>query len=193
MYGSMRMRADGGMTMLSGFDAPNWLGLRAMADMEFLTENRTGYPLLFQSGESAFGQPLSETERRFHYMPGIPVSRHSGRPNSYLLESAFQSDRGSVYGRAEYVQKTGNDLVLPIVNLNQKFSVGELTLGYVHNLTRSGAPLNAGVGGQMTVSAKPQALTPFYGAATPVGFEIFLRLRPAHLTQVTGTMNGMQR
>jgi len=60
-----------------------------------------------------------------------------------------------------------------------------LTLGYVHNLTQPAAPLTIGLGSQVTVNSKPNALSPFYGSATPAGFEIFLRLRPARLKQMS--------
>lgn len=342
------------------FDAPNWLmymqsiplagnsqlGLRGMVDAEFLTENRAGYPLLFQTGETAYGQPLHDRQHPHDLwmelaatyskrigngtsaslyvgypgepalgppafmhreiawdLPDAPISHHwqdsthitfgvvtagissgkgkieastftgrdpdeirtnfdpvhldsygarfswnpnrnlslevsngyihsmdelnpqnsehrtsasviwnnpvaggnwnhavvfgqnnetmGGRTNSYLLESAYQANFGSVYGRVEYVQKTAADLVLPIADQDARFSVGEFTLGYVHNLTGPHAPLVVGLGTQVTVNTKPASLAPFYGSATPIGYEVFLRLRPARTTSVGGSMAGM--
>jgi hypothetical protein len=57
-------------------DAPNWfmgmqslrlspasqLGVRAMVSLDFLTENGSGYPLLFQTGETWHGQPLHDAQ-----------------------------------------------------------------------------------------------------------------------------------
>jgi hypothetical protein len=57
-------------------DAPNWLmvmgshelganaqlGYHAMLSLDALTENRSGYPLLYQSGETAYGTPLHDRQ-----------------------------------------------------------------------------------------------------------------------------------
>jgi hypothetical protein len=58
------------------FDAPNWLmvmgsqklganaqlGYHAMLTLDPLTENRIGYPLLYQTGETAYGAPLHDRQ-----------------------------------------------------------------------------------------------------------------------------------
>ena len=58
------------------FDAPNWLmvmgsqkmgpnaqlGYHAMISLDPLTENRVGYPLLYQTGETAYGAPLHDRQ-----------------------------------------------------------------------------------------------------------------------------------
>jgi hypothetical protein len=58
------------------FDAPNWLmvmgsqklgagaqfGYHAMISLDPLTENRSGYPLLYQTGETAYGAPLHDRQ-----------------------------------------------------------------------------------------------------------------------------------
>ena len=66
-----------------------------------------------------------------------------------------------------------------------QYDVGEVTLGYVRELTSVyGGSLGLGTTG--TINMVPPALKDTYGTRTPLGATVFLRLRP-------GAMNmGMQ-
>src|SRR5947209_4153103 len=46
---------------------------------------------------------------------------------------------------------------------------------------RSASGLDVGLGAQITVNSKPSRLDPIYGSGTPVGFEIFFRIRPSRM------------
>jgi hypothetical protein len=83
------------------FDAPNWfmlmgssaagsraqLGYHAMISLDPLTENRIGYPLLYQSGETAYGAPLHDRQHPHDFFSELSVSysvRTGARSSAYL-------------------------------------------------------------------------------------------------------------
>ena len=101
------------------------------------------------------------------------VSRWS---NSALLEGSVDLDRANtVFGRVEYVQKSGLDLALP--STAAVYDLGEISAGYARTLgTTSGMVLAAGARG--TVNMVPPALRDAYGSRLPLGAAVFLSLRP---------------
>jgi hypothetical protein len=98
--------------------------------------------------------------------------------NSVLLESTLDwDDANAVFGRAEYVQKTAQDLVIPALPADAVFPVGELTLGYHRSLaTRGRFALGGGLLG--SVDFVPASLAAAYGSRRPTGFAVFLSLAP---------------
>jgi hypothetical protein len=109
-----------------------------------------------------------------------------GKTNSYLVEADYQHHADTFFGRAEEVQKSGHELVLPDESLGErKFNVGEYTFGYLRDVTH-GQGIDAGVGAAITVSPKPSALDPFYGSGTPLSFQIMFRLRPSRMSGMGG-------
>src|SRR5450631_1872942 len=67
-------------------------GYTAMISADFLTENETGYPLLFQSGETAYGKPLHDHQHpaRRPNIHGVRVfSGIPGNPRSVRLRSCI--------------------------------------------------------------------------------------------------------
>jgi len=110
---------------------------------------------------------------------GRNVEGEEAPTNAFLLESSLDLDgHHVVFGRAEYVQKSGHDLVLPEEQAHSVFDVGSLVLGYVYNFGPFG-PLRPGVGVRGAVSLLPEGLEPFYGSRTPVGGMVYVRLVPA--------------
>ncbi|GAC1306331.1 MAG: hypothetical protein NVSMB19_18380 [Vulcanimicrobiaceae bacterium] len=120
---------------------------------------------------------------------GQNIESGGARSNAYLLEADYRRRRDSVYGRAEFVQKSGNELVLDAPSrriaaaalAETLLPIGAYTVGYVHDvgLPRSGTV--TGLGAQVTLNTRPSALVPFYGRGTPWGFELFARVRPSAL------------
>jgi hypothetical protein len=102
----------------------------------------------------------------------------TGFEHSLLLESNAQlDDRNSVFGRAEWVQKSAEDLVVTTSSPDARFNVTALTLGYVRELVQSpGASLGVGVRG--SISFLPAGLELSYGTRTPGGIAVYARLRP---------------
>jgi hypothetical protein len=95
---------------------------------------------------------------------------------------AILDDRNTILGRAEFVQKTAEDLVLDESSSfpsARSFNVGAFTAGYIRELVQvRGATIGLGVTG--TVNWVPAELETAYGSRNPTGFMIFARLRPVH-------------
>jgi len=110
--------------------------------------------------------------------------------NSALIESNFDIDgQNTVFGRAELVQKSAQDLLVASELETQRFDVGELTLGYSREVLRArGITLGASVLG--TLNIVPSALESTYGSRFPKGYAVFLRLRPDRM-RTAHEMPGM--
>lgn len=108
-------------------------------------------------------------------------STRQGQSHSILLETeAMLNARHTVFGRAEVVQKSAEELSLDGTAgfaADRSFTVGELSLGYIRDVARFGAG-TLGVGAMGTLNVVPSALEPAYGSRTPLGGLIFLRVRP---------------
>ena len=104
----------------------------------------------------------------------------SGRvSNSVALESSIDLDRmNTIFGRAEYVRKSAEDLVVPAAPAGATYDVAALALGYRRTVGTFGG-LAAGVGARGSVNFVPASLQPEYGSRTPVGLAVYLELRPS--------------
>jgi len=110
---------------------------------------------------------------------GVNKQASAASPShSVLVESEAVLDRANtVFGRAELLQKTAHDLVLPAFDHDRTFTVSAMTLGAIREVGRKwGATL--GIGASGTVNIVPAALESTYGSRTPLGAIVFLRLRP---------------
>jgi hypothetical protein len=90
--------------------------------------------------------------------------------------TAWQPD-SSVFGRIEHVQKSGEELDLEPEH--HKFDLTQVTLGATRELMR-GRPYQIALGASVTYNFKSSRLEEIYGAH-PVGFWVFLRIRPAQM------------
>jgi hypothetical protein len=101
--------------------------------------------------------------------------------------------KNTMFGRAELVQKTGEDLVLdgstPDLASEKRFNVGALQLGYIRELTRL-QWATVGFGAAGTLNFVPKSLEDIYGSRNPIGSFFFLRVRPFHLKG--GSMPAMK-
>lgn len=99
---------------------------------------------------------------------------------SALLEAEVIADRhNTVFGRAEVVQKSTDDLALDPARYGAdgRFGVSALSLGYIRDVARArGATFGLGTMG--TLNVVPEALRAAYGARTPLGGMVFVRVRP---------------
>jgi hypothetical protein len=98
--------------------------------------------------------------------------------HSLIAESNLQFDEAnSVFGRVEYVRKSGEELSLTGPLLDQEFDIGTVSLGYVREFAEHrGATL--GVGARAAINLIPGALEGVYGSRAPIGLALFLRVRP---------------
>jgi hypothetical protein len=103
---------------------------------------------------------------------------HDGKTESVLIETDYQRERDTVYGRWEWVEKSGHELVLKPVDGEEIFSVSAISLGYVRDLSH-GKIIDVGLGGQFTLDFWPGELDRYYGGGPGYGFQIFLRVRPS--------------
>jgi hypothetical protein len=94
------------------------------------------------------------------------------------METDYQRGRDTVYGRWEWVEKSGHELVLKPVDGEEIFSVSAISLGYVRDLSH-GKMIDVGLGGQFTLNFWPGELVRYYGGGPGYGFQIFLRVRPS--------------
>jgi hypothetical protein len=130
-------------------------------------------------------------------------STQPGWSNSLLAESeAILNRHNTMFARAEWVQKSAEDLVVvnPVVTgggvvlpgfpASQRFNVGALQLGYIRELTRTHWA-TIGLGAAGTLNFVPASLEPYYGSRNPTGTFIFLRLRPFHQSRSAMRMNNM--
>jgi hypothetical protein len=123
------------------------------------------------------------------------ANAHAGKfTHSLLAESDAVLDKSNtLLGRAEFVQKGAEDLVIdgPPFNFasDDHFNVIALSAGYIRELFRlRGATI--GLGGMGTVNLIPSSLEPVYGSKTLVGGAVFLRLRPT-IKSGMSSMPGM--
>jgi hypothetical protein len=101
-----------------------------------------------------------------------------GTTQSFLIETNYQRERDTVYGRWERVEKSGHELVLAEADHDKIFPVNALTAGYVRDLSH-GNKIDIGLGGQLTLNVWPDNLDRYYGDGIGYGFQIFLRIRPS--------------
>lgn len=101
---------------------------------------------------------------------------HGHQPtNAVLVESNYMMGAMSYFGRAEYVEKTGEELAL--LPARRKIGVKQLSVGVTRELIEK-RPYQLALGGSISYSFKPADLDRLYGR-NPSGFWLFLRLRPA--------------
>ena len=85
--------------------------------------------------------------------------------------------KNTVFGRGEYVRKSAEELVLPGIDPRRAFGIQSLVLGYMREI----APIRGGtigVGGRASINFVPGAMKPYYGTGTPLGLDVYVRVRP---------------
>jgi len=102
---------------------------------------------------------------------------HEGKTESVLLETNYQRERDTVYARWERVEKSGRELVLAPIDLDEIFPLNAISTGYVRDLSRRNN-IDIGLGGQFTVDFWPEELDRYYRGGPGYAFQVFLRVRP---------------
>lgn len=96
--------------------------------------------------------------------------------NALLAESSLTfRDRDAFYGRAEWAQKSGHDLV--VEPAHDTFVVGKLQGGYTRYLPmwKGWTP---GIGAAISTGIVPSSIQTAYGGRFNAGFGVYLTLRP---------------
>src|SRR5438128_3820993 len=111
--------------------------------------------------------------------------------SSVVVESTLDLDgTNSLFGRAEYVRKSAEELVVPSVPAMTEYDVGALALGYLRTVGTAWG-LGAGVGVRGSLNVVPSSLEAVYGSRTPAGLAIYVWLRPAGPRESVMMMPGM--
>lgn len=130
---------------------------------------------------------------------GANAVGHAGWTPAVTVEGLVDlRTRWQLFARAEAVQKSAEELVLPVVNHHllgasslshvddpeQRFLVGHLSAGVLREVALSGAG-RLGLGTRVTLNVVPATLRDFYGSRTPVGVSLFLRWRTERMRMDT--------
>lgn len=186
-WGIDRISLDSWSTRLTFNPGRNW---SLTAGYGFLKEPEASHP-----GESVrrvtaaamYGKSFAG-EREWSAAVVWGANRSSGHDElSHALLGEFEAildGRNTILARAEYVQKSAEELLGHDAGIDPErhLNITALSAGYIRELSRqTGTTLGLGVRG--TVNFVPDVLEPIYGSRTPLGLVVFLRLRPFHLHQ----------
>ena len=100
--------------------------------------------------------------------------------NAFLLESNILVDHNNIFGRAEYVVKSGHDFALEGPAEENEFPVSAVALGYLRNF----GPwwrLVPGLGFRAALNVVPSGLEERYGSRFPLGAVVYVRIRPTEM------------
>jgi hypothetical protein len=98
--------------------------------------------------------------------------------DSVLAESALDLHHlGVTFARAEYVAKTGHDLVLDPAMDDEKFDIAMFTLGHSHAIFREGG-LETSLGIRGSVAVIDADLETRYGTQYPLGVMAYVQVQP---------------
>jgi hypothetical protein len=143
-----------------------WSASASYGYLKDLGQHRMTASVLFDTGKisaaAIYGANLESGDPRLSNSVGVETTTDIDKANS-------------VFGRVEWVQKTASDLALPGVN---QYDVEAMSIGYTRQIAQP-TRIGIGLGGIFTVNLVPQALEGIYGSRAPVGFDVFVRFRPA--------------
>jgi hypothetical protein len=126
------------------------------------------------TASATYNRPLAHGNWQTTFAWGRNYNEPGHTLDGYLLESAVNLGRHTVFGRAENVQK--DELLLPPSPLDgQVFRVSEVTLGYVYDIPVA-KHFAVGLGVQGTVNVAPSTIKFAYGD-DPTGFMPFIRFK----------------
>ncbi|MBN8877507.1 MAG: hypothetical protein J0I32_08170 [Sphingobacteriales bacterium] len=98
------------------------------------------------------------------------------KEHSLLLEENYRFGRNALYSRYEWVQKSTEELALEDQLGHKTFDVHVFTAGYNRGIWKSKV-VDLAAGTQVTLNFPASGLKPVYGNL-PVGFQVYLQLRP---------------
>jgi hypothetical protein len=100
----------------------------------------------------------------------------ANRTNAFLFESNYEFFGNSIFGRAEQVQKDGDELALSFPRPAGNFWMQAYSIGYLRDLLKNKA-VDLGLGSMITFDFNPSALASFYSGTNHSGWQIFFRIR----------------
>ncbi len=147
------------------------------------TPSGSGHELHRTLVSAQYGKALSP-ERQFAatviWGANSPAD-HGSLAQSMLVEAEIaDEERGSIFARAELVQKSAEELVLTgalAADPERTFDVGTISLGGVRTVART-ERTTLGLGLRFSLNLVPESLASTYGGRTSGGLVLFARLRP---------------
>jgi hypothetical protein len=113
----------------------------------------------------------------------------AGVQHALLAEGSLRFGPQAVFGRAEYTQKSAEELALEGDEFHDLvFDILSLSLGAGREVF-SAAGFTGMLGAQGTIYGVPGALDPIYGGA-PVSLQVFLRLAPSRMAHGPADSGG---
>lgn len=123
-----------------------------------------------------WNQPLTEDRNlALSFVWGRNAPDGIEAQDSFLLESDFSAGKNALFGRAEWVQKTGEDL--GVENREKIFNNAAIGIGAARKIYE-GDRFFASLGMLGTVDLIEGGLKPFYGDL-PFSFQVFIRITPS--------------
>lgn len=106
------------------------------------------------------------------------VKEHRGE-NAFLAEASWRMNRSVLYGRYDFTEKSGEELVLDeaVYGHHTLFNVSAFTLGFNYDIFSIGKT-NIAAGAQFSVYQADKALDNLYGK-NPMAYQFYLRIYPA--------------
>lgn len=160
-------------------EADTPIGTALPKDVNRVTASATDHRLLSASGvwatTVAWGRNSSSAD--------TPTSAVLAETNLTLVQ------RHTVFGRFEFNQKSGEDLVLPPSLSKTIANLLKVQGGDVYQLSSVGS-LVPGIGASVDLSTVSDVFAPFYGGTHSAGVAVFVSLRPAAMKSM-GNMPGM--
>ena len=117
------------------------------------------------------------------FIAGTNIENTGQVTPAFALENAWDIDgHNQLFGRLEYVLKSGGQLALPSSHGSEElFSTGLADIGYVYSFGPYFG-LQPGVGARGSIGIADPALAGVYGTHFPLGAVLFVQLRPGAMS-----------
>lgn len=106
---------------------------------------------------------------------GLNDKGEDHKEHSVLAEANYQMGKNAVFGRYEFIQKSAEELELEELG-HKTWDIHTLSVGYNRSIVQLG-PVELAAGAKATINLPAKDLQGLYGK-TPVGFQVYLQLRP---------------
>jgi hypothetical protein len=130
------------------------------------------------TASGAYNKRIAEGDLAATAVFGRNDSSAEPTTSAWLLEANYDIDgKNVVFGRAEYVEKTGEDLSLTPALDTSVFKIKNFVAGYEYRFLTT-SHLALGAGARASINFIDDTLEPFYGSSHPAGYMVYLQLIP---------------
>lgn len=173
-WGFDTLRLDSYSGRISFNPTPDWALQVSYGDLKSPEQLTPNVDQRRTTASATYNKPLAHGNWQTTFAWGRDDDQPGATLDGYLLESAFNWKRSTIFARAETVRK--NDLfIAPSPFAGEVFGVSEASLGYVYDIPVA-KHLALGIGVMGTRNVVPAIIQGVYGG-DPLGFMGFLRLK----------------